>query len=516
MKIYNKILCGLALITAGALTSCIGDLDVEPIDPNLNTPGNVFTSEEDYIKLLAKCYSGLSVSAPEGPNSDPDISGIDGGFGQYLRALYNLNELPTDEGVMAWVDQTVQDLHGLKWSTSDVFIGAMYSRLFYQISICNEFIRQARSSGYNSEQMQTWIAEARCLRALSYYHAIDMFGNVPFVTEDIEVGGIVLPKQISRAELYNWLVNEEIPGFIDLLKPARQNEKYRVDQGVAKMILAKLYLNAEVYAKVKAYDKCVDVCKDLINAGYTLENNFKALFGADNDRFWGSEIIFSVYQDGVNAQNYGGTTFMICAMTHGDWSDRVGASEGWGGIRVTPEFVDQFSDNDLRGNFYTEKHKKEINEVGTFTDGYAYMKYSNLKEDGSKGQHGVFMDCDFVVFRMADVYLMLAECAKRNAGNITEAEGLNYFNMIRKRVQVTPYNSYTLNDVLDERGRELAWECHRRSDLVRYNKLTSESKLWAWKGHVKEGRSVDSKYNLFPIPASDLNTNTNLVQNPGY
>lgn len=515
MKSYNKILCGLALVASSLFSSCVGDLDTTPIDPNLNTPNNTFQSEEDYLKLLAKCYSGLSVSSPEGANGNPDISGIDGGFGQYLRALYNLNELPTDEAVMGWNDQTVKDLHGLRWSTSDVFVGAMYSRLFYQISICNEFIRQARKSGYNSENMQTWIAEARCLRALSYYHAIDMFGNVPFITEDLEVGGDY-PKQIKRADLYNWLVNEEIPAFIGTLKPARQNQKYRVDQGVAKMVLAKLYLNAEVYANVNAYDKCVDVCKELLADGYTLEENFRPLFGADNDRFLGSEIIFSVYQDGLNTQNYGGTSFMVLAMTHGDWCKLLGASEGWSGIRVTPEFVDLFTENDVRGNFYTEGHTKEVEELGTFTSGYAYMKYTNKKEDGTDGQHGAFMDCDFVMFRVADVKLMLAECAQRGAGNITIAEGLKQFNDVRTRAKASEFKSYTLNDVLDERGRELAWECHRRSDLIRFSKLTTGDKIWAWKGNVKEGRSVDPKYNLYPIPASDKNTNPNLEQNPGY
>ncbi|MEG1721401.1 MAG: RagB/SusD family nutrient uptake outer membrane protein [Bacteroidales bacterium] len=515
MKRYNKIICGVAFIASGLFSSCVGDLDIKPIDPNLNTPNNVFTSEQDYLKLLAKCYSGLSVSSPTGSSGDPDISGIDGGFGQYLRALYNLNVLPTEEGVMSWNDQTVKDLHGLKWSTSDVFVGAMYSRLFYQISVCNEFIRQAKKSGYNSENMQVWIAEARCLRALSYYHAIDMFGNVPFLTEDLEVGGDY-PKQIMRADLYNWLVNEEIPSFIGTLKPARQNQKYRVDQGLAKMILAKLYLNAEVYANVKAYDKCVEMCNGLIADGYTLEENFRPLFGADNDKFIGSEIIFSVYQDGENTQNYGGTTFLICGTSNGSWNGILGAAEGWSGVRVTPEFVDLFTANDVRNNFYTDGHKKEIEDVGTFTDGYAYMKYSNKNEDGTNGKHGVFMDCDFVVFRLADVKLMLAECAKRGAGNITEAEGLTHFNDIRRRANASEFNSYTLTDVLNERGRELAWECHRRSDLIRFSAFTTANKVWAWKGNVKEGRGVDSKYNLFPIPASDKNTNPNLEQNPGY
>ena len=134
----NIIKTGLFMFAMGALTaSCTGDLDVTPIDPNLDTPENVLTGTETYNQLLAKCYSALSVSSPDGDSGEPDIKSIDGGFGQYLRALINLQELPTDEVVMNWNDQTIKDLHGLCWSTNDVFVTAAYGRMYYQISLCN-------------------------------------------------------------------------------------------------------------------------------------------------------------------------------------------------------------------------------------------------------------------------------------------------------------------------------------------------------------------------------------------
>ena len=222
-NIKKTAIYSFAFAAAMSFTSCVGDLDVTPIDPNLDTPENVLTGTEAYNQLLAKCYSALAVSSPDGDSGSPDISGIDGGFGQYLRALYNLQELPTDEAVIGWNDQTIKDLHGLQWTSSDVFVSACYSRVFYQISICNEVIRQIDAAGSNDALMQQYRAEARALRGLSYLHAIDLFGNVPFADEKSEVGG-ANPQQISRADLFNWMV-KDMEECADQL-PANP-EKYR-------------------------------------------------------------------------------------------------------------------------------------------------------------------------------------------------------------------------------------------------------------------------------------------------
>jgi len=256
----------VALASAMSFTACTGDLDVTPIDPNLDTPENVLTSTETYNQLLAKCYSALSVSSPDGDSGSPDIKSIDGGFGQYLRALINLEELPTDEVVMNWNDQTIKDLHGLCWSTNDVFVTAAYGRMYYQISLCNEVIRRIDAAGINDAAMQQYRAEARALRALTYYHIIDLFGNVPFVDENSQVGG-ANPSQISRADLFDWMVN-------DLEETAEQlpanPEKYRAGKGLAYMLLAKLYLNAMVFTGSAIYAKCDEYCQKILDLGYTL------------------------------------------------------------------------------------------------------------------------------------------------------------------------------------------------------------------------------------------------------
>ena len=375
-----------AFAAAVSFNSCVGDLDVTPIDPNLDTPENVLTGIEQYNQLLAKCYSALSVSSPDGESGSPDISGIDGGFGQYLRALFYMQELPTDECVIGWNDQTIKDLHGLQWTSSDVFVSAAYSRVFYQISLCNEVMRQiGKASNSSDATMQQYRAEARALRGLSYLHAIDLFGNVPFIDENSEVGG-ANPQQISRAELFEWLVKDMEECAEQL--PANP-EKYRAGKGLAYMILAKLYLNAGVYAGAPNYTKCAEYCKKIIDLGYKLESqaDYFKMFGADNDQCLGvgHELIFSVYQDHLQTQGYGGTTFIVNAATGGNMAyyDMGLGGNGWGGIRLTPEFVDKFSAADRRAVFFTDGQTKEIEDIGEFYSGYAFQKFTNLKADGN-------------------------------------------------------------------------------------------------------------------------------------
>jgi hypothetical protein len=509
-----------AFATALSLTACVGDLDVTPIDPNLDTPETVLTGTEAYNQLLAKCYSGLSVSSPDGDSGDPDIQGIDGGFGQYLRALYNMQELPTDEAVIGWNDQTLKDLHGLQWTASDVFVSAAYSRIFYQISLCNEVMRRIDAAPNASDAlMQQYRAEARAIRGLSYLHAIDLFGNVPFTDETSEVGG-ANPTQIKRPQLFNWLVK-------DMEETAEQlpanSEKYRADKGLAYMILAKLYLNAEVYTGTANYQKCAEYCQKIIDLGYKLETKEDRwkLFCADNDQYLGigHEIIFSVYQDHINTQAYGGTTYIINAMVGGNmnYADYGLGGNGWGGIRVTPQFVDKFEEGDMRATFFTDGQSKEIVDVSDFASGYAFTKFTNLKADKtSLSDANSFPDTDFPVFRLGDVYLMLAECEV--VGGVS-CDGIAKFNDIRTRAGVATIASPTKADIIDERARELAWECHRRSDLVRFNLLTTGDYLWAHKGmnsNVGTPHAVDSKYNLFPLASSDRMSNPGLEQNTGY
>jgi hypothetical protein len=517
----------VVLATTLFLGSCTKDLNTLPIDPRDMTSANVYQTIAGYKQVLAKTYAGLSVSGQQGAAGNPDISGIDEGFGEYLRAYWYHQELTTDEAVIGWNDQTIKDFHYQAWGSGDVFISAMYYRIFFQISQCNEFIRESSEAkldergftGNDRAMIVKFRSEARFLRALSYYHALDLFGNVPFVTENDPVGKF-FPSQINRAALFTY-VEKELLAIEPLLADARQNEYGRADKSAAWALLAKLYLNAEVYASVNKYTECLTYCNNIINAGYTLSSEYKDIFLADNNI--NPEIIFSINFDGLKTRTWGGTTFIIHAgvggsMVPGDF----GIDGGWGGLRTTSAVVNKFSLLlDKRAMFWTDGQNLEIVDIGSFNDGYAVMKFKNKTSSGANGQDLTYPDTDFPMFRLADFYLMYAEAVKRGGSGGDEGTALNFVNEIRTRAYGNASgniaaNQLTLDFILDERARELYWECHRRTDLIRYGKFSTSDYVWPWKGGIAAGVSTSSIYNIFPIPSSDVSANSNLKQNLGY
>ena len=518
MKNIKVLMLAVAGVFALGLSSCVNDLDVTPIDPNVQLPQDVLKDEAAFEALLAKCYQGLACSSSDGANGGPDINGVDGGFGQYLRAYFNLQCLTTDEATCCWNDTGLPDMHNMNWQASNQFIVAMYYRIFYQVGLCNELIRQVNNNpaGVEFQNKGALIAEARALRALSYYHAIDMFGNVPFSTEDDSVGAVG-PRQISRADLFVYIEKEckELIEGSDLAAEGT-NVYGRCDKGFVKMILAKLYLNAEVYIGEDRYADCAAICEDLI-ATYSLAENFADLFAADNDRFavGTEEIIFAVPHDGINTTSYGGTNFLIFAGTGGDMNAAAaGISSGWGGLTVTKQVAERYAEGDARAMFFTD-YGTEIVDIFTFTSGgYKSVKFRNIKSNGEAGQTTGFVDTDFPLFRVADAHLMLAECAAR--GKADNSKGLASLNAVRERAGLDKVTSFTAQDVLDERSRELLWEGSRRTDLVRFGQFTTDAYLWEYKGSAKEGQAVAEHRNLFPLPPADVNANGNLKQNAGY
>ena len=511
-----KYIFGILAISA-ALTSCIGDLNVTPIDPNANTANKALVDEASFTSFLAGVYTGFATSGYYGANGSASISGLDGGASQYIRGLYHHSELTTDESVCGWNDQTIKNFHYMNWTTDDSFIYAFYSRIFMQVSAANEFIREAQASNVAFSKKEEYIAEARVLRAIAYYHAIDNFGNVPFADETSVVGQF--PDPILRADLFTWL-EKELNDLIDnsALAAPRGNGYARADKGVAMFVLAKLYLNAQVYTGTAMYDKCAAVLSKLMSAGYKLHttsagtyNAYQELFLADNDRC-DEEIIFAVEQDGVNTTSYGATNYLIFASTGGEMDPaEMGISSGWGGLRTTPEFYKKFSSSDDRNLFYTATQQESIDDIGEFTNGYAFRKFRNRTSDGGTGKELGFVDTDFPMMRYADVLLMAAECQARGAS----IDGLSGFNQVRERAGLSKVSSLSLDEILDERGRELYQECWRRNDLIRFGKFTSGYN-WQWKGGVKDGTDVESFRTLFPIPDSDRLANNKLIQNTGY
>lgn len=519
-------LSAVFLLTA---TSCIKDLEREPITDV--TSASIYKDFSNYKNVLAKLYGGLAMGGQisgDGDQPDSDINGINGGFSQYTRLLYTLNVITTDEAVIGWNDGNLHTLHKMTWDSSNEFIAALYYRIYTEIAFCNEFLRNVTDeklasnniTGDNLTQAKIMRAEARFLRAQSYYHALDMFGNVPFVDETYMPGSVNPPQRIERKALFNF-VESELMAVVGELKEPKTNEYGRADKAAVWALLARLYLNAEVYTGTQRNTDCITYCNKVIGAGYSLKPKYEDLFLADNN-INNPEQILSVNFDGINTQTNGGTTYMVHAAVGGTMpSSDFGINVGWGGIRTTKAFVGLFPTNgsDKRGQFYTSGQNLEINDLGSFNDGYAFIKYKNIKSNGSPGAHTNWVETDIPLYRLADIYLMYAEAVLRGGGGGSQATAITYINQLRERAYGNTSGNVTsinLNFILDERARELSWESTRRSDLIRFNRYTTGDYLWPWKGNVKEGKAVESFRNLFPIPAKDIIANPNLFQNPGY
>jgi hypothetical protein len=517
----NKIKSLVVLFTALMFTSCVKDLDITPKDPNIITSLTVYSTPAAYKEGLAKLYATFAVSGQQGPAGQPDIAGIDEGFSNYLRQYWNAQELSTDEAVMAWNDASIKDFHWQTWAPNDVFIAAIYSRIMYTVALCNEYIRA--TTGNTDADIIKYHAEARFLRALAYSHAIDMFGNPPFVTE-ADAPGAFFPKQTTRGELFTYLETELKAIETELGAP--RFEYARADQAAAWTLLAKLYLNAKVYSGTERNADCVTYCKKVLATSYALAPKYANNFTADNNL--SPEIILPITSDGKHTQTYGGMTYLVHAEIGGTMPPaQFGVGGGWGGIRTTKAFVNKFTDNsgktDQRAMFWTDGQKLEIADIGQFTDGWAITKYSNLTSTGAAAPdaHPDFVDTDYPLFRLADVYLMYAEGVVRGATTGDAVTALGYVNALRLRAYGNANGNITagqmtLDFILDERSRELYWEGHRRTDLIRFGKFTGGTYLWPWKGKVAEGAATESFRDLYPIPSNDLGANPTLKQNPGY
>ncbi len=522
-KILNITFVGL-LLALGACT----DLDVQP--RNNLTPDVFFSTDDSYERFLSRIYAGLAVTGQAGPAGNADIKSLDEGFSSYLRQYWQLQELPTDEAVIAWNDDGLPDLVTQNWSSNNQFVRAMYYRVFFQVSMVNEFLREATDEkldarGVSEEvaaQMPTFRAEARFLRALSYWHAIDLFGNVPFFTESQAVGATA-PRQASRLEVLEY-IQAELKEIEPLMAEPGTAAYGRADRAAVWMLQAKIGLNAPVYGATPSYNEVVDACNNIINSGaYALMDTYHHNFLADNDR--SSEFIFSVNFDGEATQTFGGTTYLVHAALGGNMTDvDYGVVGAWGGLRTTPSLVDLFPDEtgniDERAIFFTEGQTKAVGAINEFTNGYAVPKYQNVTSDGTAGQDPTFVDTDYPMFRFAEVHLIYAEAVLRGATNSDIATAVTLINLLRERAydsaagQITA-DELTLDFILDERARELYWEGHRRTDLIRFGQFT-EKGIWAWKGNVAEGQETPTFRNVYPIPVEDLLSNPNLVQNDGY
>jgi len=334
------------MIFSLGIISCHQDLNQSPIDPDSFTEEDVFSNSAEAQGALAKLYASLALTGQQGPAGQADIADIDEGFSQYSRMLFNLNELTTDHAVVGWGDAGLPDLHGLYWSSSNDFTEAMYYRLAQEVSFCNSFIDNA--AALTDPEVASFIAEARFLRAFTYYNLMDLYGSVPLVTSVTTE----LPSQATRTELFNF-IEAELLDIADKLKTSGSNEYGRVDQVAAWALLSKLYLNAEVFTGASKYTEAVTYSNNVMTSSYsinTVDANgngtaYDELFLADNNTNGAqNEFIFALNFDGLRSQTYGGSTFLVHAAIGGSMNATdFGVNGGWGGLRTTKNLVNKFN-----------------------------------------------------------------------------------------------------------------------------------------------------------------------------
>lgn len=515
----------LLLLGLGIFQSCTKKLDLTPT--NDVTSETVYSTPGGYKQVLAKVYAAFALTGNAGPAGAGDVQGIDEGFSDFYRLFWKAQELSTDEAVIAWGDAGIQDFHNMNWSPNNSFLTGLYYRCLYQITLCNDFIREAADaklsargiSGTDATNIKQYAREARFLRAFQYWVLMDLYGNPPFVTESSLIGGAP-PPQASRSQVFSYIESELKAIEADMPAP-RTNEYGRADKGAVWALLARLYLNAGVYTGTARYADAQTYAKRVIDAGYGLVSDYRWLMLADNDQNK-NEFIFTINYDGAKTQGYGGTTFLTHAAVGGSMpASSFGINGGWSGIRTTKNLVSLFPDAagnaDKRAQFYTSGQNLEIGAQTTFTEGFAVTKFRNVKRGGAIGSSADFSDVDMPLFRLPEMYLIYAEAFARGAGG-DAATALGYINALRTRAQANTVGTaqLTTDFVLDERARELYWEGFRRTDLIRYNKFVEGSYLWPWKGGVASGTGVSSIRKLYPLPSRDVNVNPNLVQNAGY
>lgn len=522
--------CLLAVLFLVIAQSCNKKLDLKPT--NDETSETVYATPAGYKQVLGKVYGSFALTGNQGPDGNGDVQGMDEGFSDFYRLFWKAQELSTDEAVISWGDVGIQDFHNMNWTSTNSFLTGLYYRCLYQITLCNDFIRESSDeklaarniSGTDADNIRQYAREARFLRAFQYWVLMDLYGNPPFATEATVIGGAP-PPRATRSEIFNY-VETELKAIEPNMPAARSNEYGRADKGAVWALLARLYLNAGVYTTTARWADALTYSKKVIDAGYTLVTDYTWLMRADN-HLNTSEFIFTINYDGLHTQGYGGTTFLTHACVGGSMpASAFGVGGGWSGTRTTKNlpllFPDLTGTVDKRSQFYTSGQSLEITDVTSFVNGLAVTKFKNVKRDGSNGQSQDFSDVDMPLFRLAEMYLIYAEAALRsNADATVKQTALGYINNLRTRAYGNTSGNITLGQltedfILDERARELYWEGLRRTDLVRYNKFTEGTYLWPWKGGVSSGTGVASFRKLYPIPSRDINSNLNLIQNPGY
>lgn len=526
-KYIKRLFPMAALSLTLGLSSCVGDLDVNPIDPST-------IMKPDYGALFNKCYANMVLAGNSGPDGDCDIDGLDGGTTGFVRQLFNANELTSDEAICCWGDEGIPAFNFNQWSASHPMLKGFYYRLYFGVTMCNFYLQEA------ADYDESMTAEVRFLRALYYYYLMDGWGNIAFLTE---VASQPAP-QMPREEVYKF-IEEELLEIEPLMAEPRQNTYGRADKVAAWLLLSRLYLNAEVYTGKAQWNKASEYAKKVMTSGYGLCKTatgkwsaYQKLFMADNNNN-GAEVeaVLPLIQTGNETAAYGCFFFLMQSTIKDDMLTLGGtiynsSDTPWAGNRCRPDFVKKFFPNqtesqitghdiaemvslanDDRALIWSKDRTLNTDKVSEFTSGFSVGKFNNWRTDDGTTTNAKFNDSDFFLMRAAEAWLTYAE-AETRLGNSANAK--TAIDELRGRAHASLQPSYSLDFILDEWSREFYFEGRRRIDLIRHGKFSGNSYVWQWKGGTYGGTTFDSHLNVFAIPDTDLNANDNLKQNPGY
>ena len=534
-------------ILAAVMTACVKDLDTLPLNRTEPIAEYVYgTDESAYLSGLARLYFQFAT------NDLTDLQQMDGGASELVRAYWSVQETTADAAKCSWEnDAWVRALNTNTWnSEQNDAVYAVYVRSLQGIAYVNEYLRQTApdrlaSRGVSADlaaKIEGFRAEARYIRAALYWMALDCFGSVPFTTETSPVGGAYFPEQKSRTDIYDYCVSE----LTDLLSagsamPEPRSNYPRADKGSAAGLLARMYLNSKVYTGVERWAEAKSVCEAIFNMGYALCPDYAAIFRGDNGQNSQvrGEMLWAVSYDSDYIESYGGTTYILSAALAAtditDTSRPNGQRNGWAGLRVPFEYVERYFNvgdrnyqtgeyeiADKRGQVFYIKGRQESMDgaLYSFMNGWSCLKFNNIPHDQtnesflSQSALESFSDVDFPMIRLGEIYLIYAE-ACMNIGMSSLA--LPKLAELSERAGVEPPSEITEEFLVAERARELMWEAHRRTDLIRYGIYHTSEYLWTYKGGDSYSGQAFPQYKcIFPIPPTELAANDRLVQNPGY
>lgn len=532
----------LAAFAVFTLTSCIGDLNQEPMSSDVVSSGDVYTNPTYRLGQLAKIYGAFTLVGNAGPGS-ADIAVDDAGESEFLRAWWSIQTISTDEAKCVWGNQWNTEVNRNAWtSTKNSAIYATYVRGVMMVTLANQYLRNTNDS---DPEIAIERAEVRFLRAFAYWVLLDCFGNPPFITEETPMGAFK-PEQTNAADLYAW-IKKELEFLVSSeshLKEVKTQVYPRVDKGAAYGLLARLLINHKTYIGTEdknVYAEAMAAAEKVMDK-YTLAKNYAHMFMGDNGSNPDAlgEFVYAACYDANKTQSYGGPTYIIAASKGNNVY--LGLQAGWSGLVTSTEFVqnllgesaannaevgqgaEAFTSIDKRALVSLKYSEKKDIAIDNFTYGWHVCKFNNHHSTDTDiyGESITptesFASVDFPLIRAAEMYLIYAEAKTRiDGGTTTDAKAVKCITDLQNRAGLSSaISSISLNDVFEEITRELYWEGLRRTTLIRFDYYTSGSYLWPFKGGVEQGQAISDHLKLFPLPSDDLTTNTNLKQNDGY